>query len=90
MTTPNTDNTVTLIDGRQVSSASPEWRAECLQRHNHMQTMGRLRTTDGRREYIAAVARKEGTEAAERLKREFLRLWDERKASESAPYARWR
>jgi hypothetical protein len=71
--------TVTLIDGRTVSSASPEWRDECLQRHNHITAMGKLRGTFDRREYIAAVARKEGSEAADRLKREFLRVWDERK-----------
>ena len=33
---------VTLIDGREVDSASPEWREECLQRHRHVDTLLRL------------------------------------------------
>ena len=29
-------STVTLLDGREVASVSPEWMDECLQRHRHV------------------------------------------------------
>jgi len=47
--------TVTLIDGREVDSASEEWRAECEARHVlSMRDIGR------RREYLAAITKRRG------------------------------
>lgn len=71
-------NTVTLIDGREVDSASPEWREECLQRYRHVCTLMRLPTRQERADYLDAVRRAEGDEAARRLKAAFLEAWEQR------------
>jgi hypothetical protein len=61
---------VTRITGDQVDSASEAYRLECEARE-----LLRRNTTD-RREYLAAVERKRGTEACEELKAVFLKLWE--------------
>lgn len=63
---------VILLDGREVDSASEAYRLECEARE-----LLRRNTTD-RREYLAAVERKRGTEACEELKAVFLKLWEGR------------
>ena len=75
-------NTVTLIDGRQVDSASPEWRAECLQRQRHVDTLKRLLLRQDRADYLEAVERTEGAEAARRLRESFHLAWEKSKAQE--------
>lgn len=64
--------TVTLIDGRQVDSASEDWRLETEARELLR------RNTAERREYLATVERKRGEQAAETLKAVFLKLWERR------------
>ncbi|WP_062196487.1 DUF7696 family protein [Caldimonas taiwanensis] len=75
--------TVILIDGREVDSASPEWREECLQRHRHVDTLLRLCTRQERAQYLEAVRQAEGEEAARRLKLKFLAEWEKSRASAS-------
>lgn len=65
--------TVTLITGEQVDSSSEEWRLETEARE-----LLRRNTVD-RREYLAAVERKRGADAADRLKAVFMKLWEARK-----------
>ena len=55
-------NMVTLIDGRQVSSYSEDWRAECEARH--VLTMP---TVLARREYLAAITKRRGEKAGQQL-----------------------
>lgn len=68
-------NTVTLIDGREVSSDSPEWKEECLMRDRHLSHLKRTPGSADRRIYIETVERIEGKEAANRLKAKFTEWW---------------
>lgn len=65
---------VTLLDGRQVDSASEDWRHECEAR----MVAGR-RTLDERREYLDAVERRRGKASADRLRDTMRQLWEARK-----------
>lgn len=65
------ETTVTLIDGRQVSSNSEEWRAECEAR-----AVCRLRTRLNRHDYMERVKEKRGEESAEALRQLVLRVWN--------------
>lgn len=76
--TTNHPRTVTLADGRTVPSDSPEWQAECLTQHRHVQTLLRMRGIVERRQYLEGVARSEGNEAADRLRRAFTVAWQAR------------
>lgn len=69
----------TLIDGRVVSGTSPEWAAECLQRHRHVQSMRAL-DLPGRRRYLEDVAKAEGQEASRRLAEAYREDWERRRA----------
>lgn len=63
---------VTLINGREVLTDSPDWAAECLERRKHVQNL--LAMSAGNRErYLASLAQAQGTVAAQRV-RERLRL----------------
>jgi hypothetical protein len=62
MTPPSSMATVTLIDGRQVDSASEDWRHECEARH-----VARLPSRDARRAYIERVTAKRGAQAGQAL-----------------------
>jgi hypothetical protein len=53
---------ITLIDGRQVDSASEEWRHECEARH-----IAGLPNRHARRDYIERVTAKRGAEAGKAL-----------------------
>lgn len=48
---------VTLLDGRSVSSWGPEWRAECLARHQQVVRIMRLDDREARRDFIANIER---------------------------------
>lgn len=70
--------TVTLIDGRQVASDSPEWRDECLRRAVHVFSLLE-HARAGRREAwaqrLAQIAIDDGHEARNRVRSEFDRQW---------------
>ena len=63
-------NTVTLIDGRQVDSASEDWRNECEARH-----LANLPTSEQRHDYVAAVAKRRGETAGQALQHLATRLY---------------
>lgn len=64
---------VTLIDGRQVDSASEEWRHECEAR-----AIAARPTLAERREYLDLVERKRGHASADRLRETMKQLWKAR------------
>ena len=71
--------TVRLIDGRQVDSSGPDWRAECRTRHKHVQALLALRGPGGRhlrQSYLYTVEVAEGEEARQRLQVAFSAAWD--------------
>jgi len=64
---------VALIDGRQVDSASEEWRHE-----SEARAIAALRPLDARRAWLEDLERKRGKVAADRLRATMGRLWDAR------------
>jgi hypothetical protein len=76
---------VTLIDGREVSRDSLEWREECLARYWHVRTLLGMpgeHNLGRRRAYMARVEREEGAEALQRLRDAFAAAW---KSERNAP-----
>lgn len=80
-------NTVTLIDGRKVSSDSEEWRAECEARavcrmpgyyHEDRETRRRtwIKAKGARNQYLMRVQDKRGKEAADQLRELVLHVWN--------------
>ncbi len=69
-----TGNLVTLSDGRQVDSASDDWRFECSKRARQVADMMRL-DVGHRRDYLAKVDRVDGEEAGKRLRAAFTVAW---------------
>lgn len=69
-----TANLVTLVDGRQVDSASDDWRFECSKRARQVADM-RLLAVEHRRDYLAKVDRVDGEEAGKRLRAAFTAWW---------------
>lgn len=78
-------STVTLHDGRQVDSASEEWRRECLQRWeraavecnrhvNHLMATG---SSGARRAYLEQLDASDKS-MADRVRAEFLKRWKAR------------
>jgi hypothetical protein len=67
-------STVTLLDGRQVDSASEDWRHECEAR-----AIAARPTLAERRMYLDEVERRRGAAAAERLRETMKQLWEARK-----------
>jgi hypothetical protein len=65
---------VTLLDGRQVDSASEDWRHECEAR-----SVAVLPTLIERRMYLDAVELRRGKVAADRLRKTMSELWALRK-----------
>lgn len=63
--------TVTLIDGREVSSNSEDWRAECEAR-----AVCQLRTKLNRHDYMARVKDRRGEASAEALRVLVLQVWN--------------
>lgn len=64
----------TLVDCVVVTSDSREWQAECLHWHRHVLNL-RGRPIDFIKGYVADVRRKEGEEAARRLKQAYADDW---------------
>lgn len=75
--------TVTLADGRQVDSASEDWRQECLAVHTHVQNL-RGRSLAQRREYLRALQHRTGAELALRVTDAYAKDWEARKAATRA------
>ena len=67
-------STVTLLDGRQVDSASEDWRHECEAR-----AIAARPTLAERRMYLDEVERRRGAAAADRLRETMKQLWEARK-----------
>jgi hypothetical protein len=65
---------VTLLDGRQVDSASEDWRHECEAR-----AVAALPTLIERRMYLDAVELRRGNVEADRLRKTMSELWERRK-----------
>lgn len=61
----------TLIDGREVDTASPDWRHECEAR-----AITALPTLAERRAWLADLERRRGHAAAERLRETMRKLWE--------------
>ena len=74
-----TANLVTLVDGRQVDSASDDWRFECAKRARQVSDM-RLLAVEHRRDYLAKVDRVDGEEAGKRLRAAFTAWWKAERA----------
>lgn len=75
--------TVTLCDGREVDSASEEWRQECLAVHTHVANL-RGRSLAQRREYLRAIESRAGAELALRVGEAYAKDWEARKAAMKA------
>lgn len=75
--------TVTLADGREVDSASEEWREECLAVHTHVDNL-RGRSLAQRREYLRALQQRMGDEFALRVTDAYAKDWAARKAALAA------
>lgn len=65
---------VTLLDGRQVDSASEEWRHETEAR-----AIAARPTLAERRMYLDEVEHRRGAAAADRLRETMKQLWEARK-----------
>ena len=65
--------TVTLLDGRQVESDSPEWLHEC-----EAKAIAALPSTAQRRAWLEALEAKRGKAAADRLRATIKALWERR------------
>ncbi|OWQ92020.1 hypothetical protein CDN99_06590 [Roseateles aquatilis] len=68
---------VTLIDGRQVDSASEEWRAECAKRHEEARRVADMPSNEARKRYIDTVRASRGDQAAQRLRKAAFELMGE-------------
>lgn len=67
-------NTVTLHDGREVSSDSEEWRCEC-------EAKAALRLDlNSRRAYLEDIEKKRGKQAADALKARIVAVWTKGRA----------
>lgn len=62
---------VTLADGRQVPSDSPEWKDECEARH-----ILNLPTKAARIELLNGIEKRRGPDARRELEVRILRLWE--------------
>ena len=66
--------TVTLHDGRQVDSASEEWRHLCEARN-----ILSLRNVTERRDWLDAIEKRRGKASADRLRETVQALWKARR-----------
>jgi hypothetical protein len=64
---------VTLLDGRQVDSASEEWRHETEAR-----AIAALRTLAERRACLEAIEKRRGAAAADRVRETMKQLWSKK------------
>lgn len=67
-------NLVTLVDGRQVDSATDEWRHECEAR-----AIAALPTLGDRRAWLETLEKRRGKTAADKLRATMRQLWEARK-----------
>jgi hypothetical protein len=66
--------TVTLHDGREVDSASEDWRHEC-----EAQAIAKLQSLDDRRARLEWIEAKRGKAAADKLRATMQALWKARR-----------
>lgn len=64
---------VTLIDGREVDSASEEWRHEAEAR-----AIAALPTLSERRAWLEKLELRRGKEATDRIRETMRKLWEQR------------
>lgn len=64
---------VTLLDGRQVDSASEDWRHECEAR-----SIAERPSLAERRMYLGEVEKSRGKAEADRLRATMTKLWEAR------------
>jgi len=79
------DGMVTLANGQLVHSNSQAWMQECKVRHDHVQTLLRMRGAHmrhARQQYLDNVSTCEGAESARRLKELLLQAWAVRDAAQ--------
>lgn len=84
--------TARLPDGREVDTASPEWRAHCLSVwlaeqklvDRHVGRLQRIETATQRREYLAQLEQSEGKALADRVRVDFGKWFDEQKKRRAA------
>ena len=67
-------STMTLHDGRQVDSASEEWRHECEAR-----AIADLPTLADRRAWLESIEARRGKDAADQLRAKMKALWQAKK-----------
>jgi len=71
--------TTTLLDGRVVDAASPEYAAECLERRPHVEFLLSLRGTPDararRNQYLARLEHQRGEPYAQRVAEAVKTLW---------------
>lgn len=77
------DNAVTLCDGSVVSTWSPEWRAECLERHNDAMAVLSLSSREARRRHVDTLTARRGAVYGARLEAEVKTVWHARRAAAS-------
>lgn len=68
--------TVVLLDGREVSSYSDEWRIETRDRELEAREILKLPTRDGRKHAVERYGSRRGDEARRRLEDVIRRLWE--------------
>jgi hypothetical protein len=66
--------TVTLHDGREVDSASEDWRHEC-----EAKAIAKLQTLSDRRAHLEWIEAKRGKPAADKLRATMQALWKARR-----------
>jgi antibiotic biosynthesis monooxygenase (ABM) superfamily enzyme len=79
--------TARLPDGREVDTASPEWRAHCLAEwqaqqvvvDRHVSTLQGIRTTADRRAYLERVRQSAGSQIEERVAQGFASWFEAEK-----------
>jgi hypothetical protein len=75
------DNTVSLCDGSVVSTWSPAWRAECLERHRDARDVLAMSSQDVRRRHLETLGARRGATYRARLEAEIMTLWRARRAA---------
>ena len=71
-------STVTLADGRQVASDSPEWRHECEAR-----TILDMPNKQVRLELLDKIEKRRGANARRELEQSIMALWHARRAADA-------
>lgn len=71
-------SSVTLADGRQVLSDSPEWRAECEAR-----TILDMPNKQVRLDFLDKIEKRRGAQARRDLEQRIMALWHTRRAADA-------